>query len=59
MRRKFSNELKWVEIAIDKGSEYPAISSSLCNANNDRSVWVFSQVVEVFNIWRHLEGLIS
>ena len=35
------------------------IASSLCNANNDRSVLVFSQVVDVFNIWRHLEGLIS
>jgi hypothetical protein len=24
MRRKFSSELKWVEIAIDKGAEYLA-----------------------------------
>jgi hypothetical protein len=57
-RRKFSSELKWVEIAIDRGAEYLAISSRLCDANNDRSAWIFSPVVDVLNR-RHRDMFIS
>jgi hypothetical protein len=57
-RRKFSGEVNWVEIAIDNGAEYLAISSCLCNANNDRSAWIFSPVVDVLNR-RHRDMFIS